>query len=242
MTVAGYAPHPNAAKLFVAFLMGSKDLNINSVLKPPFRSGKSLDLLQGMAAFYQVGTFSPRTDVPAPPHSEMWPKAKKLTATPEFVRDNIAKISDFWMAETSRLTCSGADERVPCPKSTQRTSRNRTEATGHSGSRSRHPEGELRDSSRAIGMRQNHDAARYRWSGTGDDRAKSCFGGKTVYSSKTGTFVPPERAGARLHLPKLCALAEHEGGPEHHAGAFGGGASPRRWSRSGLPKRSRKSS
>lgn len=102
VAVAGYAPHPNAAKLFVAFLMGSKDLNINSVLEPPFRSGKSFDLLQGMAAFYQIGTFSPRTDVPAPPHSEMWPKARKLTATPEFVRDNIAKISDFWMVETSR--------------------------------------------------------------------------------------------------------------------------------------------
>jgi iron(III) transport system substrate-binding protein len=55
-----------------------------------------------MAAFYQVGTFSPRTDVPPPPYSEMWPKANKLTASPEFVKDNIAKISDFWMAETSR--------------------------------------------------------------------------------------------------------------------------------------------
>ena len=40
------------------FSMGSKDLNINSVLEPPFRSGKSFDLLQGMAAFYQIGTFS----------------------------------------------------------------------------------------------------------------------------------------------------------------------------------------
>jgi iron(III) transport system substrate-binding protein len=82
--------------------MGSKDLNATSELKPPFRSGQSLELLQGMAAFYQVGTFSPRTDVPPPPYSEMWPKANKLTASPEFVKDNIAKISDFWMAETSR--------------------------------------------------------------------------------------------------------------------------------------------
>jgi iron(III) transport system substrate-binding protein len=102
VAVAGQAPHSNAAKVFVAFLMGSKDLNATSELKPPFRSGQSLELLQGMAAFYQVGTFSPRTDVPPPPYSEMWPKAKKLTASPEFVRDNIAKISDFWMAETSR--------------------------------------------------------------------------------------------------------------------------------------------
>jgi iron(III) transport system substrate-binding protein len=102
VAVAGQAPHSNAAKVFVAFLMGSKDLNATSELKPPFRSGQSLELLQGMAAFYQVGTFSPRTDVPPPPYSEMWPKANKLTASPEFVKDNIAKISDFWMAETSR--------------------------------------------------------------------------------------------------------------------------------------------
>jgi iron(III) transport system substrate-binding protein len=102
VTIAGQAPHPNAAKLYVAYLMGSKDLNAKSELKQPFRSGQSLELLQGMASFYQVGTFSPRTDVPPPPNSEMWPKARKLSASPEFVRDNIAKISDFWMAETSR--------------------------------------------------------------------------------------------------------------------------------------------
>ncbi|MBF9235252.1 ABC transporter substrate-binding protein [Microvirga alba] len=102
VAVAGQAPHPNAAKLYVAFLMGSKDLNEKSELKQPFRSGASADLLQGMAAFYQIGTFSPRTDVPPPPNSEMWPKARKLSASPEFVKDNIAKISDFWTAETSR--------------------------------------------------------------------------------------------------------------------------------------------
>ncbi len=102
VAIAGQAPHPNAAKLFVAFLMGSKDLTSTSELKPPFRSGRSLELLQGMAAFYQVGTFSPRTDIPPPPFSEEWPKARKLSASPEFVRDNVAKISDFWTAETSR--------------------------------------------------------------------------------------------------------------------------------------------
>ena len=102
VAIAGQAPHPNAAKLFVAFLMGSKDLTSTSELKPPFRSGRSLELLQGMAAFYQVGTFSPRTDIPPPPFSEEWPKARKLSASPEFVRDNVARISDFWTVETSR--------------------------------------------------------------------------------------------------------------------------------------------
>ena len=55
VTVAAQAPHSNAAKLFVAFLMGSKDLNSNSELKAPFRSGKSLELLQGMASDWERG-------------------------------------------------------------------------------------------------------------------------------------------------------------------------------------------
>jgi iron(III) transport system substrate-binding protein len=86
----------------VAFMLGSKELTATTELAPPYRSGKSLELLQGMAAFYEVGTFSPRTDMPVPPGGEMWPTAKRLEATPEFQRDNIAKISDFWIVETSR--------------------------------------------------------------------------------------------------------------------------------------------
>lgn len=102
VALGAYAPHPNAAKLFVAFMMGSKDLTATTKLEPPFRSGKSLELLQGMAAFFEVGTFSPRTDMPMPPGGEMWATASKLEASPEFQRDNIAKINDFWIAETSR--------------------------------------------------------------------------------------------------------------------------------------------
>ena len=102
VAVGAYAPHPNAAKLFVAFMMGSKELTATSEIKPPYRSGRSLELLQGMASFYQVGTFSPRTDMPMPPGGEMWPTARRLEATPEFQRDNIAKINDFWIIETSK--------------------------------------------------------------------------------------------------------------------------------------------
>jgi iron(III) transport system substrate-binding protein len=102
IAIGGRAPHPNAAKLFVAFMMGSKDITPTTKLEPPFRQGKSFELLQGMASFYQIGTFSPRTDMPAPPLSETWPKAPKLGASAEFVRDNVARISDFWTAESSR--------------------------------------------------------------------------------------------------------------------------------------------
>lgn len=102
VVVAGRAPHPNAAKLFIAFQMGSKDLNKDSKLTAPFREGDSLKLLQGMAAYYQVGTFSPRTDIPLPAGGEKWPTAKKMWGSAEFQRDNVAKVNDFWVMETSR--------------------------------------------------------------------------------------------------------------------------------------------
>lgn len=101
IAVAARAPSPNAAKLFIAFMMGSKDLNKNSQLKPPFREGESGKLLQGMGPFFRIGTFSPRNDIPMPPNAELWPNATKWQASPEFVRDNSAKLNDFWLARAN---------------------------------------------------------------------------------------------------------------------------------------------
>ena len=56
------------------------------------------------------------------------------------------------------------------------------------------PKGSFVNSSRTIGMRENHNAARYRWFGTGE-LGEVSLSGKTVYSSETGTFVAPERRG-----------------------------------------------
>lgn len=97
VAVGGQAPHPNAAKLFIAFMMGSKDLNKDTQLKAPFREGDAGKLLQGMGPFFRIGTFSPRNDVPMPPNAEKWPVVTKWQASPEFVRDNVAKLNDFWL-------------------------------------------------------------------------------------------------------------------------------------------------
>ncbi|WP_182086266.1 substrate-binding domain-containing protein [Aureimonas sp. ME7] len=99
--IAGRAPHPNAAKLFIAFQMGSKDLTPDTKLDKPYREGESLQKLQGLAAYFKVGTFSPRTDVPLPAGGENWPNVRKIFGSAEFQRDNVAAVNDFWIYETS---------------------------------------------------------------------------------------------------------------------------------------------
>lgn len=100
--VAGQAPHPNAAKLFIAFQMGSKDLTPETKVEKPYREGESLKTLQGIAAYFKIGTFSPRTDVPLPKGGENWPNVKKIFGSAEFQRDNVAAVNDFWVVETSQ--------------------------------------------------------------------------------------------------------------------------------------------
>lgn len=95
--IARQAPHPNAAKLFTAFSMGSPELGMKSDLKAPYRKGKSLELLQGLAAEYRVGIVSPRNDVPPPPGGEIWEKLPKLQATSDVIHKEGARLRDFWI-------------------------------------------------------------------------------------------------------------------------------------------------
>lgn len=101
-SIAGLAPHPNAAKLYVAFQMGSQNITPDTEFSKPFREGEALDLLHGMAAFYKVGTFSPRDDITPPMGAEKWATSTKFWGTPEHQRDNVALIADFWIYETGK--------------------------------------------------------------------------------------------------------------------------------------------
>ncbi|WP_138467782.1 ABC transporter substrate-binding protein [Poseidonocella sp. HB161398] len=100
-SIAGMAPHPNAAKLFVAFQMGSDDLSPDMAIEPPYDEGETADRLLGLAPFYKIGTFSPRSDVPRPEGAGNWDEVTKIWGTPAFQRDNVAKVADFWVYETS---------------------------------------------------------------------------------------------------------------------------------------------
>ncbi len=101
MSIARQAPHPNAAKLFISFLLGDPSINKDTKLDPPFTEGKSLKLLQGMAPYYYGGSMSPRSTMPIPPGGEAWDDMNMWTVDPEFMWFDGPKIQDFWMKETA---------------------------------------------------------------------------------------------------------------------------------------------
>jgi iron(III) transport system substrate-binding protein len=102
--IARQAPHPNAAKLLTAFLLGSPKINPDSVIEEPYTEGKSVELLQGLAPYYEMGSESPRKDVPPPVGGEIWDKvaANCWTVSPEFMWYEAPKVQDFWVQESSR--------------------------------------------------------------------------------------------------------------------------------------------
>lgn len=100
--IARQAPHPNAAKLFTAFLMGSPDITKDTVLKQPYTEGKSAELLEGLAPYYEAGSSSPRTDVPQPKGGEIWDELKGWNVDPDFMWFNGPKLQDFWTKEAAK--------------------------------------------------------------------------------------------------------------------------------------------
>ena len=100
--IARQAPHPNAAKVFTAYFLGSTKLNANSSLKKPYDKGKSLDLLLGLAPYFDPGSVSPRSNVPLPAGGEVWSEMKAWTADPDYLAKNAPKIRDFWTMQSSK--------------------------------------------------------------------------------------------------------------------------------------------
>ena len=100
--IARQAPHPNAAKLFTAFLLGDPSITKDTILEPPYTKGKSAELLQGLAPYYEPGSMSPRNDVPLPKGGELWGSLKSWTVDPDFMWNEGPKVQDFWIQESSR--------------------------------------------------------------------------------------------------------------------------------------------
>lgn len=98
--IARQAPHPNAAKLLTAFLLGSTDLTADTQISKPYSEGRSLELLQGLAPYFDAGSVSPRSDVPFPVGGEVWGKMKGWTANPDFLWNEGPKVRDFWIQES----------------------------------------------------------------------------------------------------------------------------------------------
>lgn len=100
--IARQAPHPNAAKLFTAYLLGSLELNKNSKLTKPYDKGASMELLQGLAPYFDPGTVSPRSDVPLPAGGEIWDDMPGWSVDATYMWKQGPKVRDFWTLHSSR--------------------------------------------------------------------------------------------------------------------------------------------
>ena len=100
--IARQAPHPNAAKLFTAYLLGSLELNKNSKLTKPYDKGASMELLQGLAPYFDPGTVSPRSDVPLPAGGEIWDEMKGWNVDAAYMWKQGPKVRDFWTLHSSK--------------------------------------------------------------------------------------------------------------------------------------------
>jgi iron(III) transport system substrate-binding protein len=94
--IAGHAPHPNAAKLMIDWLMGNPEA-IGKKLKKPYNKGESGRLLGGFASWFTLGNWSPMTGYPAPEGASSLEGRAIWTIDEEYVWKNGPKIQEFWM-------------------------------------------------------------------------------------------------------------------------------------------------
>ena len=102
MSIGAHAPNPNAAKVLIAYLLGSTDINLDTKLEKPYIEGASFDLLQGLAPYHDAGSVSPRSDVPLPQGGEIWDQMKGWNVSAKFMWEQGPKLRDFWNIHSSK--------------------------------------------------------------------------------------------------------------------------------------------
>ena len=102
MSVAANAPHPNAAKVLIAYLLGNPEMNLETELSKPYLEGESFDMLQGLAPYHDAGSVSPRSDVPLPVGGEIWAQMKGWNVSADFMWEQGPKLRDFWLIYSSQ--------------------------------------------------------------------------------------------------------------------------------------------
>ncbi len=101
-SIAARAPHPNAAKVFTAYLLGSTDIGMDTNISKPYLEGESFDLLQGLAPYHDAGSVSPRSDVPLPEGGEIWDEMTGWVVSDEFMWNQGPLLRDFWLIQSSQ--------------------------------------------------------------------------------------------------------------------------------------------
>jgi len=102
MGIGANAPHPNAAKVLIAYLLGSPEINLETKLEKPYIEGASFDLLQGLAPYHDAGSVSPRSDVPLPQGGEIWDEMVGWNVSADFMWQQGPRLRDFWLIHSSQ--------------------------------------------------------------------------------------------------------------------------------------------
>ncbi len=97
--IARQAAHPNAAKLFTAFLLGDLSITMDTKFAQPYNEGESARLLQGLGPYYEPGSKSPRDTVPVAAGGEKWFDLDSWVVDPDFMWFEGLKVQDFWVQE-----------------------------------------------------------------------------------------------------------------------------------------------
>jgi iron(III) transport system substrate-binding protein len=97
--IARQAAHPNAAKLFTAFLLGDISITMDTKFVKPYNEGESAKLLQGLGPYYEPGSKSPRDTVPVAAGGEKWFDLNSWLVDPDFMWYEGLKVQDFWVQE-----------------------------------------------------------------------------------------------------------------------------------------------
>ncbi len=100
--IARQAPHPNASKLFTAFLLGDPAITLDTEIPEPYTEGKALEMLQGLAPYYEMGSKSPRDNISIPAGGEAWDEMDMWFVDPEDDWYLGPEVQDFWMQEAAK--------------------------------------------------------------------------------------------------------------------------------------------
>lgn len=84
LAIADGAPHPNAAKLMIRWLMGDP----------------SQEQMAGFGPWWILGEYSPRSDIPAPAHARPWPEvaSSAWSLDYQFAYQEVNRVREFWLA------------------------------------------------------------------------------------------------------------------------------------------------
>jgi iron(III) transport system substrate-binding protein len=96
LAIARNAPHPNAAKLMISWIMGSPEA-IGKKLKKPYNKGESARLLEGYVPWFTLGNWNIITGFPVPAGSVPLEGRAIWTENLESIWKNAMKIQEFWM-------------------------------------------------------------------------------------------------------------------------------------------------